>query len=123
MTEKCSGWGPFGRPPLNVIFLSIIFLSNPFAQNFADCGRQISGQGGRGAFAAGEIFELAVAGGELVFAGDEGDLEAAAVGVFELVLETFWFGIKLDAQAGRSQSGSQLQIVVQPFGDEVNDED
>ena len=50
---------------------------------------------------------------ELVAAGDQGDAEAAAVGVFQLLAELLRVGKHLDADAGRPQRGRQPQIVVQ----------
>ena len=42
--------------------------------------------------AAGEIFDLALAGGEFALAGDHGDAEALAVGVLQLLAELFGSG-------------------------------
>ena len=48
-----------------------------------------------------------VPGGEFVFAGDHGQPETAAVGVFELLAQFLGLGINLDPQPGAAQSSGR----------------
>ena len=49
---------------------------------------------------ARQVFHLALAGGEFALAGDDGDAEAFAVGVLQLLAEFGRLGIDLDGEAG-----------------------
>ena len=52
---------------------------------------------------AGQVFDLALAGGEFALAGDDGDAEAFAVGVLELLAELGRLGVDLDGEAGGAE--------------------
>src|SRR5439155_1263797 len=70
----------------------------------------------------GEVLDLAGSGVELTLAGDDGDAEAAAIGVGELLAELFRLGKDFDADSRRPKLRRQPQIVVEAVFIEVSND-
>ena len=81
------------------------------------------GEGDFGGSFAGKVFDLAGAGGELPFAGDESDAEAAAVGVLKLLADFFGLGEELRADPGGADCLSDFQIGGELVFVEIHDQD